>query len=183
MKQDKLREVIKGIIKKALDENSPAPSKPKETPGPAIAPGKPSTDKPKPRRPLGNPNVKPNPKASMNEAEMLAKIIKRFKDKKNIHENTNSDWQKGYKDGYNEGFKDASNGKSNKFIKEGEFKGYGSNYSGNIKNNIIKKTSDAVNKITKSGGYNAVPKKEYSPIKNDDMPLDKYLASKNKNNG
>jgi hypothetical protein len=67
-----------------LSENSPAPSKPRENPGPAIAPGKPG-EKDKPRRPLGNPNVKPAPKAkaTMDEAEMLAKIIKRFKSKKN----------------------------------------------------------------------------------------------------
>lgn len=58
-----------------------APSKPQERPGPAVAPGKPSTDKPKPRRPLGNPNVKPKPKATMNEADILAKIVKRFRSK------------------------------------------------------------------------------------------------------
>ena len=62
-------------------ENAPAPSKPKETPGPAVAPGKPDTGKPKPRRPLGNPDVKPAPKA-MNEEEMLKKIVARFKSKK-----------------------------------------------------------------------------------------------------
>ena len=72
-------------VKDKTDEASaPAPSKPKETPGPAVAPGKPG-EKPKPRRPLGNPNVKPAPKAkaNMKEAEMLAKIVKRFKAKKN----------------------------------------------------------------------------------------------------
>ena len=64
-----------------IKENAPAPSKPKETPGPAVAPGKPDTGKPKPRRPLGNPDVKPAPKA-MNEEEMLKKIVARFKSKK-----------------------------------------------------------------------------------------------------
>lgn len=64
-----------------LSENAPAPSKPKPSPEPAVAPGKPSTDKPKPRRPLGNPEVKPAPKA-MNEEEMLQKIVARFKSKK-----------------------------------------------------------------------------------------------------
>ena len=67
-----------------MQENGPAtaPSKPQERPGPAVAPGKPDTGKPKPRRPLGNPEVKPKPKATMKEADMLAKIIKRFKSAK-----------------------------------------------------------------------------------------------------
>lgn len=71
--------------KKNISENAPAPSKPKEKPGPAIAPGKPGK-KEGPRRPLGNPNVKPAPKAikkaTMEEASMLAQIVKRFKSKK-----------------------------------------------------------------------------------------------------
>ena len=79
MTKKQLIETIRRVIKETLEENAPAPSKPKETPGPAVAPGKPSTDKPKPRRPLGNPEVKPKPKATMTEAEMLAKIVKRFK--------------------------------------------------------------------------------------------------------
>ena len=71
--------------KKELAENKPAeaPSKPKTEP--AVHPGTPSTDKPKPRRPLGNPEVKPGPKAikaTMKEAEMLKQVIKRFKSKK-----------------------------------------------------------------------------------------------------
>jgi len=83
-----LRETIRNIIRQTLAENQPAtaPSKPKEKP--AVAPGKPSTDKPKPRRPLGNPDTGPVPakastktKATMTEAEMLARIIKRFKSK------------------------------------------------------------------------------------------------------
>ena len=46
-----------------------------------MAPGKPG-EKQKPRRPLGNPSVKPAPKASMKEAEMLDKIVKRFRSAK-----------------------------------------------------------------------------------------------------
>jgi len=72
-------------LKDKTNENAPAPSKPKEKPGPAVAPGKPG-EKQKPRRPLGNPSVKPAPKATMSEAEMLAKIVKRFKSK-NMNEN------------------------------------------------------------------------------------------------
>jgi hypothetical protein len=80
MTKKQLIETIRRVIKETLEEAAaPAPSKPKETPGPTVAPGKPSTDKPKPRRPLGNPDVKPKPKATMTEAEMLAKIVKRFK--------------------------------------------------------------------------------------------------------
>ena len=65
-----------------LSENAPA--KPAPTKEPAVAPGKPAEKKP--RRPLGNPNVKPGPKAekaTMKEAEMLKQVIKRFKSKKN----------------------------------------------------------------------------------------------------
>ena len=80
MNQSLLKETIREIITKVLNENAPAPSKPSTSPGPAVAPGKPG-EKPKPRRPLGNPDVKPKPKASMNEDEMLNKIVKRFKSK------------------------------------------------------------------------------------------------------
>jgi hypothetical protein len=79
MQINKLKEAIREAIDKVLSENAPAPSKP--SPGPAVAPGKPNTGKPKPRRPLGNPDVKPAPKA-MNEEEMLKKIVARFKSKK-----------------------------------------------------------------------------------------------------
>ena len=65
---------------KGLDENAPA--KPAPTKEPAVAPGKPAEKKP--RRHIGNPNVKPAPKAkaTMKEAEMLKQVIKRFKSKK-----------------------------------------------------------------------------------------------------
>ena len=86
MNKNKLKEMIREIIENVLNENAPAPSKPKEKPGPAVAPGKPG-EKQKPRRPLGNPNVKPGPKAeakkaTMKEANDLIKIIKRFRSKK-----------------------------------------------------------------------------------------------------
>jgi len=72
---------LKAKEAKTDEAAAPAPSKPKEKPGPVVAPGKPG-EKQKPRRPLGNPSVKPAPKATMSEAEMLAKIVKRFKSKK-----------------------------------------------------------------------------------------------------
>ena len=81
-----LKETIREIITKVLNENAPSPSKPSTSPDPVVAPGKPG-EKPKPRRPLGNPDVKPNPKA-MNEEEMLNKIVARFK-AKNLDENAN----------------------------------------------------------------------------------------------
>ena len=83
MNKNKLKEMIREIVDRVLDENAPAPSKPKPSPGPAVAPGKPDTGKPKPRRPLGNPTTAPKiaPKA-MNEEEMLNKIVARFKSKK-----------------------------------------------------------------------------------------------------
>jgi hypothetical protein len=72
MKIDLLRKMVREAIAEA---NAPAAPKPTTAP-PTTAPGK-----PKPRRPLGNPDVKPNPKA-MNEEEMLNKIVARFKAKK-----------------------------------------------------------------------------------------------------
>jgi hypothetical protein len=77
MNIDLLRKMVKEELTKA---NAPAAPKPSTSPGPAVAPGKPG-EKKEPRRPLGNPNVKPKPKA-MNEEEMLNKIVARFKAKK-----------------------------------------------------------------------------------------------------
>jgi hypothetical protein len=71
-----IKELISKMVKEELTKaNAPAAPKPTTAP-PTTAPGK-----PKPRRPLGNPDVKPNPKA-MNEDEMLTKIVDRFKSKK-----------------------------------------------------------------------------------------------------
>jgi len=80
MTKQQLREAIRKIIKQEISENKPAeaPSKPETKP--TVAPGKP--EEKKPRRPLGNPNVKPAPKATMKEAEMLKQVIKRFRSKK-----------------------------------------------------------------------------------------------------
>ena len=72
-----IKELLRKMVQEALAEAETAPTKP--TTKPTVAPGKPG-EKPKPRRPLGNPDVKPNPKA-MNEEEMLNKIIDRFKSK------------------------------------------------------------------------------------------------------
>jgi hypothetical protein len=68
---------LKDTIK--MSENSPA--QPATKPGVKEPPAK-TPGKKEPRRPLGNPNVKPQPKATMKEAEMLKQVIKRFKSKK-----------------------------------------------------------------------------------------------------
>jgi hypothetical protein len=71
-----LRKMVKEVLAEAETETKPTTAPPTTAPG-----------KPKPRRPLGNPDVKPNPKAvkavkAVNEEEMLAKIVDRFKSKK-----------------------------------------------------------------------------------------------------
>ena len=77
-----IKELLRKMVQEVLADTETAPAKPTTKPStkPTVAPGKPG-EKPKPRRPLGNPDVKPNPKA-MNEEEMLNKIIARFKAKK-----------------------------------------------------------------------------------------------------
>ena len=75
-----IKELLRKMVREALAE-AETETKPITAP-PTTKPGK-----PKPRRPLGNPDVKPNPKAvkavkAVNEEEMLAKIVDRFKSKK-----------------------------------------------------------------------------------------------------
>jgi len=89
MDKSKLKEIIREIVDKVLAENAPAPAKPapgKETETPVKQPDKPK----QPRRGLDPedpsilPNVKPKAKKkqTMNEEEMLNKIVARFKSKK-----------------------------------------------------------------------------------------------------
>jgi hypothetical protein len=79
MKISEFKSFIKGTLKQ-IKENQPATAPTK----PTVAPSKPGTDKPKPRRPLGNPNVQPKPKATMseNEQDVIDKIVQRYKSKK-----------------------------------------------------------------------------------------------------
>ena len=64
--------MVQEVLAEAETETKPTTAPPTTAPG-----------KPKPRRPLGNPDVKPNPKAEgLNEDEMLNKIVARFKAKK-----------------------------------------------------------------------------------------------------
>jgi len=124
MKLNQLRETIRKIVTQVLNENKPATTPSKPSPGPKVAPGKPDTGTPKPRRPLGNPNVKPAPKA-LKEEEILNKIVKRFKSNSKINEmgpfykdetgklviGRDPEYKKGYKTGY----EDASSGARNKY--------------------------------------------------------------------
>jgi len=82
MKTPNTTQVLKEVLKRLVKENQPAPAPSKPDTKPTTAPGKPGTDRPKPRRPLGNPDVKPKPKAVMSEEEVVDKIVKRFKSKK-----------------------------------------------------------------------------------------------------
>ena len=96
MTKKQLIETIRRVIKETLEEPSPAtaPSKPQEKPDVKEPPVK-SPEKPEPRRTVGNPGKVKDPgeqpfigpkakgkKATMTEAEMLAKIVKRFKQAK-----------------------------------------------------------------------------------------------------
>jgi len=94
MNKKVLVEILRRIVKKTLAENAPAPapSRPKEKPDVAEPPAE-TPDKQEPRRRIGNPDKVrkpgekpiPNPKAekgTMKEAEVLSKIVKRFKSKK-----------------------------------------------------------------------------------------------------
>lgn len=86
MSKQALAEVLRRIMKKAIVENAPvkAPEKPKQEPGTKEKPSTP--EKPKgPSRKIGDPHKAPQhvpKKATMNEDEMLNKIVSRFKSKK-----------------------------------------------------------------------------------------------------
>jgi len=77
MKLKQLREAIRQIIRKELNENQPAKSPTPSRQEPATLP-KPKIDKPdEKRRRIGNPDVKPAPK-NITEEEMVDKITARF---------------------------------------------------------------------------------------------------------
>jgi hypothetical protein len=83
MKLSEFKSLVREVVRKKLMENQPAPSR--ETPerGTETIPDR-GTEKDKKRRKIGNPNVEPKPKASMNENEkaVLNKIVDRFKQTK-----------------------------------------------------------------------------------------------------
>ena len=83
MKIKDLRQIIREEIKSVLSENQPSPTtKPRETPGREVADPETKPGKEEKRRKLGNPAVKPATKATIKEADVISKIIKRFKSKK-----------------------------------------------------------------------------------------------------
>ena len=85
MKIKELRQIIREEIKSVLSENqpAPAPAKPREAPDREVAEPGTKPGKEEKRRKLGNPNVKPAPKAktkaTLKEADMISKITQRFK--------------------------------------------------------------------------------------------------------
>jgi len=91
MSKQAIVEVLKRIMKKAIVENAPikAPEKPKTEPGTKERPTTPQEPK-KPRRNPGAPDKKPETiphkaskgKVTMNEDEMINKIVSRYKSKK-----------------------------------------------------------------------------------------------------
>jgi len=72
MKISEFKNLVKETLKQ-IKENQPTVA-----PKPTTAP--PAPGKPKPRRPFGNPDVKPKPKANMEEGkkDMLNKIVQRY---------------------------------------------------------------------------------------------------------
>ena len=77
MKIKQLREAVRQIIRKELNENQPAKSPTPSRQEPATLP-KPKIDKPdEKRRRIGRPDVKPAPK-NLKEEEMVDKITARF---------------------------------------------------------------------------------------------------------
>jgi len=81
MKLNEFKSLVREVVKRKLAENQPAPSKPgREV---ETIPDR-GTEKDKKRRRIGNPDVEPKPKATMNEneKEVLNKIIDRFKQSK-----------------------------------------------------------------------------------------------------
>lgn len=81
MKLQELIQIIREEIRSVLAENAPAPAKPKTTPDREVAEPETKPGKEEKRRKLGNPNVQPAPKASLEEENIVDKIVKRFKSK------------------------------------------------------------------------------------------------------
>jgi hypothetical protein len=78
MKLNEFKSLIKEIIRKKLAEAQPAPSR--ENPDRETIERDTEEEKEKKRRRIGNPDVKPRPKAmNENEQEIIKKIVARFK--------------------------------------------------------------------------------------------------------
>jgi hypothetical protein len=78
MNINEFKSLIKEIIRKKLAEAQPAPSR--ENPDRETIERDTEEEKEKKRRRIGNPDVKPRPKAmNENEQEIIKKIVARFK--------------------------------------------------------------------------------------------------------
>jgi len=82
MKINEFKSLVREAVKKKLAENQPAPSR--ENPDRETIERGTEEEKDKKRRRIGNPNVDPKPKATMNEneKEVLKQIVDRFKQSK-----------------------------------------------------------------------------------------------------
>ena len=84
--EETLKNYIRETLKKRLAENQPAPSRETEPGETETIPDRGTEEEEKHRR-IGNPNVKPRPKAmNENEQEIIKQIISRYKSKKPINE-------------------------------------------------------------------------------------------------
>lgn len=82
MTKEDLKKYIRETIQKRLMENKPAPSRETEPGETETIPDR-GTEEEKKRRRIGNPDVKPKPKAmNENEQEIIKQIVARFKSKK-----------------------------------------------------------------------------------------------------
>jgi hypothetical protein len=79
MKLKEFKSLVREAVKKKLAENQPAPSR--ENPDRETIERGTEEEKDKKRRRIGNPDVEPKPKATMNEneKEVLKQIVDRFK--------------------------------------------------------------------------------------------------------
>ena len=79
MTKEDLKNYIKEALKKRLAENQPAPSRETEPGETETIPDR-GTEEEKKRRRIGNPEVKPKPKAmNENEQEIIKRIVARYK--------------------------------------------------------------------------------------------------------
>lgn len=77
MNKKQLREAVRQIIRKELNENQPKPATKPSPSEPAVLPRPKVTPEEPKRRRIGNPDVKPAPK-NLKEEEMIDKITARF---------------------------------------------------------------------------------------------------------
>jgi len=113
MTKNQLREVIRHLIKKELNEATMWE--------PEIAEPDVDTDTEEEDDYTFNPEPgslpKPGIKASAKEMSAIDRLVKMYKDEKANLNEAGKTWAEGYEEGYNEGFKASTQGKPNKFKK------------------------------------------------------------------